>query len=163
MGGAISFDSFLKAYKASETKAFLLYQRFQSADELENLELPPYKVFFCELRNKKPLDKDFKEHQNLRSCGFDEQQDLKKLKTLPAFERENYNYFQKIQLKKLNCLFSKMFCHRTTTKMLFQPLKRCNKIVSFCHQKKIDSKSTIEKFNQFCKSHKKLCLKNKKT
>ena len=42
LGGATSLDSFLKAYKASETKSFFPYEWFVSADKLENEELPPY-------------------------------------------------------------------------------------------------------------------------
>ena len=36
LGGATSLDSFLEAYKASETKGFLPYEWFDSADKLEN-------------------------------------------------------------------------------------------------------------------------------
>ena len=79
LGGATSLDSFLKAYKASEIKGFFPYEWFDSADKLENEELPPYEAFFSKLRNNNPLDKDFKGYQKLRSIGRDEQQALKKL------------------------------------------------------------------------------------
>ena len=35
LGGATTLDSFLKAYKASETKGFSPYERFDSPDKLE--------------------------------------------------------------------------------------------------------------------------------
>ena len=78
-GGATSLDSFLKAYKASEIKGFFPYEWFDSAEKLENEELPPYEAFFSKLRNNNPLDKDFKDYQKMRSSECDEQQALKKL------------------------------------------------------------------------------------
>ena len=69
LGGATSLDSFLKAFKASETKGFLPYEWFDSPDKLESEELPPYEAFFSKLRNNNPLDKDFKDYQNLNSSG----------------------------------------------------------------------------------------------
>ena len=61
LDGATSLDSFVKAYKASEAKRFLTYERFDCADKLENEDLPPYEAFFSKLRNNNPLalDKDF--------------------------------------------------------------------------------------------------------
>ena len=67
LGRATSLDSFLKAYKASETKGFFPYEWFDSADKLENEELSPYEAFFSKLRKNNPLDKYFKEYQKLRS------------------------------------------------------------------------------------------------
>ena len=45
LGGATSLDSFLKSYKASETKGFFPYEWFDSADKLDNEELTPYEAF----------------------------------------------------------------------------------------------------------------------
>ena len=84
LDGATSLDSFLKAYKASEAKRFLNYEKFDCADKLENEELPPYEAFFSKLRNNNPLDKDFKDFQNLESSGLDGQQALKKLQIKSA-------------------------------------------------------------------------------
>ena len=41
LGGATFSDSFLKAYKASETKGFFTYEWFDSAHKLEIQKLPP--------------------------------------------------------------------------------------------------------------------------
>ena len=41
LGGATSPDSFLKAYKTSETKGFFPYEWFDHPDKLQNPELPP--------------------------------------------------------------------------------------------------------------------------
>ena len=79
LGGATTLDSFLKAYKASETKGFFPYEWFDNPDKLDFPELPPYEAFFSKLRNNNPLDKDFIDYEMLRKTGLDEQQTLKKL------------------------------------------------------------------------------------
>ena len=75
---------------------FFPYEWFDSADKLENEELPPYEAFFSKLRNINPLDKDFKDCQKLRSSESDEQQSLMKLqiKSVPASGWNNYKYLQ---------------------------------------------------------------------
>ena len=127
LGGATSLDFFLKAYKASETKGFFPYEWFDSPDKLESEELPPYEAFFSKMRNNNPLDKDFKDYQNLKSSGLDEQQALKKLqiKSVPASGWDNYKYLQEIWQKHGMTTFKGFFAVVTTTKMLFQPLKQC--------------------------------------
>ena len=101
LGGETSLDSFLKAYKASETKGFFPYEWFDSADKLDNEALHPYEAFFSKLRNNNPLDIDFKDYQKLRSNGLDEQQALKKLqiKSVPASGWVNYKYLREIWQK----------------------------------------------------------------
>ena len=41
LGGATSLDSFLKAYKTSETKGFFPYEWFDCPQKMNNSELPP--------------------------------------------------------------------------------------------------------------------------
>ena len=96
LGGATTLDSFLKAYKASETKGFFPYEWFDNPDKLDFPGLPPYEAFFSKLRNNNPLDKDFTDYEKLRKSGLDEQQALKKLqiKTVPSSGLDNYNYLQ---------------------------------------------------------------------
>ena len=62
----VTLNSFLKAYIASETKGVFPYEWFDSADKLENEEIPPYEAFSSKLRNNNPLYKDLKDYQNLR-------------------------------------------------------------------------------------------------
>ena len=45
LGGATSLDSFLKAYKTSETKGFFPYEWFDHPDKMHYTELPPYDAF----------------------------------------------------------------------------------------------------------------------
>ena len=81
IGRTTTLDSFLKAYKASETKRFFPYEWFDNPDKLEFPELPPYEAFFSNTRNNNPLDKDFIDNEKLRKSGLDEHQALKKLQT----------------------------------------------------------------------------------
>ena len=45
LGGETNLDSFLKAYKTSETEGIFLYDWFNHTDKMENTELPPYDAF----------------------------------------------------------------------------------------------------------------------
>ena len=82
-------------------KKFFPFELFDSAEKLENEELPPYEAFFSKLRNNNSLDKDFKDYQKLSSTGLDDQQVLKKLqiKSAPAFGWVNYKHLQEIWQK----------------------------------------------------------------
>ena len=46
LGGAPSIDSFLKAYKTSETKRFFPYEWFDHPDKMQITELSPYDAFY---------------------------------------------------------------------------------------------------------------------
>ena len=44
--GATSLDSFLDAYKTSETEGFFPYEWFDCPQKMNNSELPPNDAFF---------------------------------------------------------------------------------------------------------------------
>ena len=50
-GGATSLDSFLKAYKMSETKGFFPYEWFDHPDKMQKTEPPQYDAFYSKLRS----------------------------------------------------------------------------------------------------------------
>ena len=50
LGGVTTLDSFLKAYKAKETKGFFPYERFDNPEKLDFPKLPPYEAFFSKHR-----------------------------------------------------------------------------------------------------------------
>ena len=54
LGGATSFDSFLKAHKTAETKGFFLYEWCDCPQKMNNSELPPNDAFFSKPRNVNP-------------------------------------------------------------------------------------------------------------
>ena len=59
LGGATSLDSFLKAYKTSETKRFFPYEWFDHPDKMQNSELRPYGAFYSKLRRCNPLEAEY--------------------------------------------------------------------------------------------------------
>ena len=176
LGGATTLDSFLKAYKASETKGFFPYEWFDNPDKLDFPGLPPYEAFFSKLRNNNPLDKDFTDYEKLRKSGLDEQQALKKLqiKTVPSSGLDNYNYLQETWKKNGMTVF-KDFLKWYNNKDVVPTLEAMQKMIQFYHNKGIDMlklgctlpnlaniclhKSTNYKFYPFCESDKDLCEK----
>ena len=176
LGGATTLDSFLKAYKASETKGFFPYEWFDNPDKLDFPGLPPYEAFFSKLRNNNPLDKDFTDYEKLSKSGLDEQQALKKLqiKTVPPSGLDNYSYLQQTWQKNGMTVF-KDFLQRYNNKDVVPILKAMQKMIHFYHKKGIDMlklgctlpnlaniclhKSTNYKFYPFCESDKDLCEK----
>ena len=98
LGGATTLDSFLKIYKASETKSFFPYEWFDSPDKLDYTELSSKEAFFSKLRNHNPLEKDFNDYQKLVNGGLDQKSALKKLRiqSIPPTGFENYSYLKNI-------------------------------------------------------------------
>ena len=106
LGGATSPDSFLKAYKTSETKGFVPYEWFDSPEKLDATFLPPYYCFFSKLRNYNPLEKDFTDFTKLLNSGFSQQESLKKLRlknVLPS-GIDNYNHLKVVWEQANICL-----------------------------------------------------------
>ena len=92
LGGAKSLDSFLKAYKTSETKWFFPYERFDHPDKMQNTELPPYDAFYSKLRSCNPLVAEYTDFVNLLKSGLTTEQAIVKLKLSkpPPTGIENY-------------------------------------------------------------------------
>ena len=74
LGGATSLDSFLKAYKTSETKRFFPYEWLDQHDKMQNRELPPYDAFYSKLRSCNPLETEYTENVNLLKNGLTTEQ-----------------------------------------------------------------------------------------
>ena len=72
--GATSLDSFLKAFKTSETKRFFRYEWFDHADKKQNTELPPYDAFYSKLRSCNPLEAKDTDYVNLLKSGLTTEQ-----------------------------------------------------------------------------------------
>ncbi|XP_075263345.1 uncharacterized protein LOC142354893, partial [Convolutriloba macropyga] len=98
LGGATSLDSFLTAYKTSETKGFFPYEWFDSPNKLDTPFLAPYECFFSKLKNHNPLEKEFTDYTKLLISGLSQQEALKRLrlKEVPPSGVDNYNYLKVI-------------------------------------------------------------------
>ena len=70
LGGATSLDSFLKAYKTSETKGFFPYECFDHPNNMQNPEFPPYDAFYSKLRSCNPLETENTNYVNLLKSGL---------------------------------------------------------------------------------------------
>ena len=80
LGGATSIDSFLKAYKTSETKGFFFYEWFDHPDKLQNTEPPPYDAFYSKLRSCNTLEAQYTDYVNLLKSGLTTEQAIIRLK-----------------------------------------------------------------------------------
>ena len=65
LGEATSLDSFLKAYKTSQTKGFFPYEWFDHPDKMQNTEFSPYDAFYNELCSCNPLEAEKMNYVNL--------------------------------------------------------------------------------------------------
>ena len=120
LGGATSLDSFLKAYKTSETKSFFADEWFDCPQKMNNSELPPYDAFFSKLQNVNLLEKDYSDYQKLLSSGLKTEEALSKMKFSkpPPSGEENYQYLFDIWNHENMCTFKDFFT-------LVQQQRRC--------------------------------------
>ena len=139
LGKATTLDSFLKAYKASETKSFFPYEWFDSPDKLDCMELPPYEAFFSKLRNNNPLEKDFNYYQKLVNGGLDQRSALKKLRiqSVPPTGFDNYSYLKNIW-EQHSMISFKDFLRLYNNKDVVPTLEAMLKMIEFYHDKGID-------------------------
>ena len=106
LGGATSLDSFLKAYKTSETRGFFPYEWFHCPQKMYTSEIPPYNAIFNKLRNVNPLEKDYSDYQKLLSSGFKTGEALSKMKlSKPLPSGENYHFLVDIWNHEYMCTY----------------------------------------------------------
>ena len=139
LGGATSLDSFLKAYKTSETKGFFHYEWFDHPDKMQNTELPPYDAFYGKLRSCNPLEAVCMDYVNLLKSGLTTEQAVVKLKLSkpPPTGIENYQYLQQIwKQEKMSSI--KDFLRWYNNKDVVPTLEAMQKMIAFYHDKDID-------------------------
>ena len=139
LGGATSLDSFLKAYKTSETNRFLPYEWFDHPDKMQNTELPPYDAFHGKLRSCNPLEADYTDYLALLKSGLTTEQAVVKLKLSkpPPIGIENYQYLQQIWKQEQMSSF-KDFWRWYNNKDVVPTLEAMHKFFPFYHYKNID-------------------------
>ena len=131
LGEATSLDSFLKAYKTSETKGFFPYEWFDSPNKLDAAFLPPYECFFSKLKDHNPLEKEF---TDLKVIWEEEQMSLfrdfikwynnKNVVPTPGAMQEKMEFYHNkgINMLKLGCTLpnSANIClHQSTNHKIF--------------------------------------------
>ena len=80
LGGAAILDSFLTAYKTSETKRFFPYEWFDHPDKMQNTKLPPYDDFCSKLRSCNQLEGECTDYVNCLKSGLTTEQAVVKSK-----------------------------------------------------------------------------------
>ena len=133
-GGATSLDSFLKAYKTSETKGFFPYEWFDDPDKTSS-----YGAFYSKLRSCNPLEAEYKDYVNLLKSGLSTEQAVVKLKLSkpPPTGIENYQYLQQIwKQEQMSSL--KDFLRWYKNKDVVPNLEAMQKMIAFYHDKDID-------------------------
>ena len=162
LGGATSLDSFLKAYKTSETKGFFPYEWFDCPQKMNNSELPPYDAFLSKLRNMNPLEKDYSDYQTLLSSGLKTEEALSKMKLSkpPPSGEENYQYLLDTWNHENMCTFKDLL-RWYNNKDVITTLEAMQKKLAFYHKKEIDMLKlgcTLPNFANIC-LHKSTCAK----
>ena len=137
-GGATSLDSFLKAYKTSETKGFFPYERFDHPDKMQNPELPPYDAFYSKLRSCNSLETEYTDCVNLLKSGLTTEQAVIKLKLSkpPPTGIENYHYLQQIWKQEQMSSFMD-FLRWYNNRDVVPTLKATQKVIAFYPTTKI--------------------------
>ena len=111
LGGATNLDSFLKAYKASETKKFFSYEWFDHPGKMQNT-VPPNDTLYSKLRSCNPLENEYKDYANLLKSGLTTEQAVVKLQPSKPSPTgiENYQYLQQLwnweQMRSFKDFFS---------------------------------------------------------
>ena len=140
LGGATSLDSFLKAYKTSETKGFFPYEWFDHTDKTQNPELPHYDALYSKLRSCNPLETEYTDYVNLLKSGLTAEEAVIKLKLSkpPPTGTENYHYLQ--QIWKQEQMSSFKDCLRWyNNKDVLPTLEAMQKMIAFYDDEDIDT------------------------
>ena len=135
LGGATSLDSFLKAYKMSETKGYFPYEWFDCPEKQNDTQLPPYESFFNKLRNSNPLESDYTEYEKLLKSGLSPEFVLSKMRLSqpPLTGRQIYEYIVKIWDTEKMPMF-KNFLRWYNNKDVVPTLEAMQKMIAFYHR-----------------------------
>ena len=139
LGGTTSLDSFLKAYKTSETKSIFPYEWFDHPDKLRNTELRPYDALYSELRSCNPVEAKHTDYVNLLKSGLTTEHAVVKIKQSkpPPFGIENYQYLQQIWKLEQKSSF-KDFLRWYNKKDVVPNLEAMKRMIAFYLDKNID-------------------------
>ena len=139
LGGATSLDSFLKAFKTSDTKVFFPYEWFDHPDKMQNPELPPYDAFYSKLCSCNPIETVYTDNVNLLKSGLTTEQAVIKLKLSkpPPSGIENYHYLQQIWKQEQMSSF-KDFLSWYNNKDVVPTLEAMQEMIALYHNKDID-------------------------
>ena len=139
LGGATSLDSYLKAYRTSETEGLFPYDWFDHLDKMQNTELPQYDAFYSKFRSCNPLEAEYTDYGNLVKSGLTTEQSVVKLKlSKPTpIGTEKYQYLQLLWKQEQMSSF-KDFLRWYNNKDVVPTLEAMQKLISLFHDRDID-------------------------
>ena len=140
LSGATSLDSFLKAYKTSETKRFFPFEWFDQPEKLQNTKLPPYDAFYIKIRSCKPLEAEYTDYVNLLKNWLTREQAVVKLKLSepPLTMIEKYQNPQQTWKQQQKSSF-KDFLRWHKNWDVVPTLEAMQGTIAFYHDKNIDT------------------------
>ena len=138
LGGATNLDSFLTAYKTSETKGFCPREWFDHPEKVQNTELPPSDAFYSKLHSCNTLEAEHTDYVNLLRCGLTTEQAVVKLKLSnpPPTGNQKYQYLQQ-KWKQEQMSSFKDFLRWYDNKDVVPALEAMQKMIAFYHDKDI--------------------------
>ena len=78
----------------------------RKSTKTNNSDVPTYVAFFSRFRNVNPLEKDYSDYQDLRSCGLKTEDALSQLKfSKPPPSEEGNQYLLHIWNRENMCIF----------------------------------------------------------
>ena len=91
-----NLKNFFRAFGVSESKGFFSYEKFSSADMLDDTSLPPYANFWSSIKQCNVLEEEYNAYQKLLDQGKSEQEALEtlRLQEVPKTGPENYAWLQ---------------------------------------------------------------------
>ena len=139
VGSATSLDSFLKAYKTSETKRFFPYEWFDHPDKIQNPEPPPYDAFYSKRRSCNPLETAYTDYVTILKSRLTTEQSVIKLKPSkpPPTGIKKYLYLQQIWKQQQMSSF-KEFLRWYNNQVVLPTLEAMQKMIAFYHDNDID-------------------------
>ena len=130
---------FSKPTRLTRQKDFSLYELFDCTEIIINKKHPPYDDFFNILRNGDPLEKDYKDFENLVQSGLSREQVLGKLwmDDVPPTGADNYAFLQNIWDNE-NMQSVEEFLKEYNKKDIVSTLEAMQTMIEFYHNKVLD-------------------------
>ena len=103
-----NLKSFFKAFDANKEKGFFPYDYFISADQLNEITLPPYETFYFTIKRCNVLEEEQAAFRKLNEQGKSEQQTLQilRLTSKPKTGLENYQWLQQLWVENQWSIFA---------------------------------------------------------
>ena len=140
--GSTSLDSFVKAYRTSETKSYFAYEWFDDPEKINNTPFAPCETLFSRLWIKNTFEADSSEFHSLIFGGLTSQEALSKLKVKqpPGAGQENYQYLTNVWQHEIILTLEDFLC-RYKNKDVVPMLKTMQNVVGFYHKKDMTCES----------------------